>query len=66
MQKGLPQVQCSPELCYFARWRGRPHINKVKQQETVLFFKVSLFIQFISLLVKMSFPLATLHTFKIC
>ena len=27
------------------RWTGPPHINKVKQNETVLSFKVSLFIQ---------------------
>ena len=28
------------------RWQGLPHINKAKQYETVLSFKVSLFIQF--------------------
>ena len=28
-------------------WQGPPHINKVKQYETVLSFQVSSFIQFI-------------------
>ena len=28
-------------------WQGPPHVNKVKQYETLLSFKVSLFIQFI-------------------
>ena len=29
------------------RWQGPPHINKIKQYEIVLNFKVSLFIQFV-------------------
>ena len=29
------------------RWQGPPHINKVKQYETVWSFKIILFIQFI-------------------
>ena len=29
------------------RWQGPPHINKVKQFDTVLSFRVRLFIQFI-------------------
>ena len=34
----------SPEHCLkLERWQGPPHINKVKQCETVLSLKVSLF-----------------------
>ena len=29
------------------RWKGPPNINNVKQHETVLYSKVSLFIQFV-------------------
>ena len=37
-----------PEDCLkLERWQGPPHVNKAKQHETVLSFKVSLFIQFI-------------------
>ena len=37
----------SPELCLkLERCRGPPNVNKVKQYEVVLSFKVSLFIQF--------------------
>ena len=38
--------ECKTEMCIFL-WQGPPHINKVKQHEVVLFFKVRLFIQFI-------------------
>ena len=37
-----------PEHCLkLERWQGPPNINKVKHYETVLSFKVSLFIKFI-------------------
>ena len=37
-----------PEHCLkLGKWRGPPHINKVKQYAVVPSFKVSLFIQFI-------------------
>ena len=37
-----------PEHCLkLERWQGPTHINKVKQDETVLSFQVNLFIQFI-------------------
>ena len=40
--------QSSPSKCLkLEKWQGLPNINKVKQFETVLSFKVSLFIQFI-------------------
>ena len=38
----------SPEHCLkLGRWQGPPHINKVKQFEIALSFKVSLLIQFV-------------------
>ena len=36
-----------PRSLKLERWRGLPHINKVRQFESVLFFKVNLFLQFI-------------------
>ena len=37
-----------PQLCRkLERWQGPPHINNVKQYETVFSFKVSLFILFV-------------------
>lgn len=35
------------EMRKLKRWQGQPDINKVKQYETLLSFKVSVFIQFI-------------------
>ena len=36
----------SPEQCLkLERWQGPPHINKGRQYETVLSFRLSLFIQ---------------------
>ena len=41
-----------PEHCLMLeRWQGPPHINKVKQCEMLSSFKVSLFIQFNSVIV---------------
>ena len=39
----------APSCVKLERWQGPPHINKVKQYEIVLSFKVSLFIQLFEL-----------------
>ena len=41
-------VSIFPEHCLkLERWQGPPHINKMKQYETVLSFKITLYVQFI-------------------
>ena len=46
INKPFSEENISPEHCLeLGRWQGPPHINKVKQYETVLSLKVSLFIK---------------------
>ena len=45
LQSSCSQRKIRSHCLKTERWQGPPHINKVKQYETMLSFRVSLFIQ---------------------